>query len=388
MAIHPELSPSSVPQSQGGGRNLTLQRASEISAWTEQAAQSLRNLHISGVRDQEDQTLGSPVRRASPVLTIPLDGDHNHVEQTPTPLRLRRKVTIEEVEQHVRETARVVYRRREPIRRDSLRRREEVLKGREGSRRRQRWENDRLLNNPWAQPPSPADWQIQPTYTRHGTVPYYLASLWEAHYAAKEQARLSRRKTQTHAGVDKTPAGDMHQIPKELRLRLKHMRAAKGLLHDLEEEIRAFVKKWNEAQLMASSQPEETNRETAHTDCDEDDDEEDEIVFAGRKNGAKPPRDTQHTDRQESSDEKLVFESLVDDQSGGFGRWLVHSLASYYGLRTWSVTVGNPPRREAYVGIDPAFWKQRLQYLSSVKMATGRSIQPNDLLPSPLWVSI
>lgn len=34
-----------------------------------------------------------------------------------------------------------VYRRREPIRRDSLKRREALLKGKEGSRRRQRWEN-------------------------------------------------------------------------------------------------------------------------------------------------------------------------------------------------------------------------------------------------------
>jgi R3H-associated N-terminal domain len=32
-------------------------------------------------------------------------------------------------------------RRREPLRRDSLKRREALLKGREGSRRRQRWEN-------------------------------------------------------------------------------------------------------------------------------------------------------------------------------------------------------------------------------------------------------
>ena len=32
-------------------------------------------------------------------------------------------------------------------------------------------------------------------------------------------------------------------------------------------------------------------------------------------------------------------------------RWLVHSIASYYGLHTWSITVGDPARREAYVGI-------------------------------------
>lgn len=31
----------------------------------------------------------------------------------------------------------------------------------------------------------------------------------------------------------------------------------------------------------------------------------------------------------------------------------MHSIASYYGLRTWSITVGDPARREAYVGIPP-----------------------------------
>lgn len=33
------------------------------------------------------------------------------------------------------------YKRKEPVRRDSQRRRELLLKGKEGSRRRQRWEN-------------------------------------------------------------------------------------------------------------------------------------------------------------------------------------------------------------------------------------------------------
>jgi hypothetical protein len=38
-------------------------------------------------------------------------------------------------------TSSVRYKRKEPLRRDSLKRREALLKGKEGSRRRQRWEN-------------------------------------------------------------------------------------------------------------------------------------------------------------------------------------------------------------------------------------------------------
>ena len=53
-------------------------------------------------------------------------------------------------------------------------------------------------------------------------------------------------------------------------------------------------------------------------------------------------------------------------------RWLVHSIATYYGLRTWSVTVGDPARREAYVGI-----KQT--------KASGRPVTFSDGLPRPLW---
>lgn len=49
--------------------------------------------------------------------------------------------------------------------------------------------------------------------------------------------------------------------------------------------------------------------------------------------------------------------SIPDSAGGGrdakayLSRWLVHSIATYYGLRTWSVTVGDPARREAYVGL-------------------------------------
>lgn len=36
-----------------------------------------------------------------------------------------------------------------------------------------------------------------------------------------------------------------------------------------------------------------------------------------------------------------------------YRRWLVHELASYYDLDTWSVTRGDPRRREAYIAFKP-----------------------------------
>ena len=146
MAIHPKLSPAASwsprprrPRPQQNA-NLTPEQASEISAWTEQAAESLENLHLANVRSQDEPPSPSPARHSSPALTIPLDGDNHRVERTPTPLRSKH-ARIAEVEAHVQETARVIYRRREPLRRDSLKRREALLMGKEGSRRRQRWEN-------------------------------------------------------------------------------------------------------------------------------------------------------------------------------------------------------------------------------------------------------
>jgi hypothetical protein len=59
-------------------------------------------------------------------------------------------------------------------------------------------------------------------------------------------------------------------------------------------------------------------------------------------------------------------------------RWLVHSIAAYYGLSSRSVTVGNPARREAYVGIKA----------KEVMMKTGRRVSSPALeadLPRPLY---
>lgn len=83
--------------------------------------------------------------------------------------------------------------------------------------------------------------------------------------------------------------------------------------------------------------------------------------------------------------DKLVLDSPADDRGASFGyveshlslpcnadlacrRWLVHSIATYYDLNTWSVTTGHPARREAYVGLK-----------------SGRPATPTGALPRPLW---
>lgn len=76
---------------------------------------------------------------------------------------------------------------------------------------------------------------------------------------------------------------------------------------------------------------------------------------------------------EELERERKVYEGMANNPDGSFARWLVHSIASYYGLSSRSVTIGM--RREAYVGIK--------------EMKAGRRLSGIQTeLPSPLWGQI
>ncbi|EME44036.1 hypothetical protein DOTSEDRAFT_71739, partial [Dothistroma septosporum NZE10] len=312
MAIHPEL--LATPAT-------SIER---VEAWT--AADT-----VSEVADALGATLISAdslraVRGTHVTIDIPLDERPAAVQDTPPRPRI--------------EAVHTVYKRREPIRRDSQKRREALLKGKEGSRRRQRWENDRLLNNPHAEPPLPSDWQVQPTYPVH-RVPYILAPLWDAEYAKSAKDRQKRAEA-ARVPASKEDAAAA-KVTSELRAKLKKSRGAKGLLQNLEEDVRGFVQQWDEKQKQMESDG-----------LIDPDSEDEEIVFVGR-NGAMSDERKKEKDQQALEKDKMIFESLLDDHGAAFGRYLVHSIAAYYGLKTWSVTTGDPARREAYVGliIDP-----------------------------------
>lgn len=98
------------------------------------------------------------------------------------------------------------------------------------------------------------------------------------------------------------------------------------------------------------------------------DSDDEEIVFVGKN--CTMSDEQRKTVEEELEREKLIFDSLVDDHGASFGRWLVHSIATYYGLTSRSVTNGQ--RREAYVGIKA--------------MKTGRRDSGVAMeLPRPLW---
>lgn len=167
---------------------------------------------------------------------------------------------------------------------------------------------DRLLNNPWAQPPLPSDWEVHPTYPRH-TVPYYLAPLWDAKVSQRQEAERKRRETmQKHAEGQTEAQG---KVPKDLRQKLKKAKAAKGLLQVLEEEVRKFIKTWEE----------KTNKEQ-HM-APEIDSEDEEIVFIGRNehmdDTLSSPETSFYFVEDEIQTNRLIFDSMADDHGASFG---------------------------------------------------------------------
>jgi len=176
---------------------------------------------------------------------------------------------------------------------------------------------DRLLNNPWAQPPLASDWEVHPTYPKH-TVPYYLAPLWDQDMAARAGAEKQKRETaRKQAQASDEGAG---KIPRELREKLKKAKAARGLLKDLEEQVRVFVKSW-----------EDSSKKEAKAENPEIDSEDEEIVFVGR-NGqmSDMPPSPKSKDRKKEDEierDRLVFDSLANDQGASFGYVICISLS-------------------------------------------------------------
>ncbi|KAI0385882.1 R3H-associated N-terminal domain-containing protein [Hypomontagnella monticulosa] len=300
----------------------------DVEAWTISALQSLSV---------------SPVARGTGVsLSIPLD-------EPP------RKAAI--TNQDPRPTSNAITPpTRPPSRRDSQRRREALLKGKEGSRQRRRWENDRLMHVPNAQPPQPFDWEPRPVHPVHN-VPYQIAVVWDnrvrAEVETKKAIAARRKQMQTRTLGDAHVAG---RVPRELFQRAKKTPAVKTWVRSLEEPVRRYLI------------DQELAKEPTHPDTEEDTEDE-EIVFVGRdgttRDGWKKAR---REAKGKTEEEGMIFDALGEDPDSAFRRWITHSISDYYGLNSRSVLVGNPKRKVVYV-----------------QMKTGHAPPVQTELPRPLW---
>jgi hypothetical protein len=122
MAVIPIMSASTVASS-------NMEAAANVQAWTEQAADALQSVNLSTKSPR-----GNPVR-----LSIPLD--QNAMVTSPKPTRFDNPRPRIPTQSQVHTS----YGKRTLVRRDSLERREALLKGKEGSRQRRRWENGKSV---------------------------------------------------------------------------------------------------------------------------------------------------------------------------------------------------------------------------------------------------
>ena len=124
--------------------------------------------------------------------------------------------------------------------------------------------------------------------------------------AARAGAEAKKRETASkHAEARDGSAG---RVPKELREKLRRAKAAKGLLKDLEEQVRLFVKDW-----------EDERKDIGEHELDSEDEE---IVFVGRNGQMNDVPSSPKIGLEESDaerDQRLVFDSLADDQGASFG---------------------------------------------------------------------
>ncbi|KAK2000450.1 hypothetical protein LX36DRAFT_572198 [Colletotrichum falcatum] len=238
--------------------------------------------------------------------------------------------------------------RRPLSRRDSQKKRDALLKGSEGSRQRRRWENDRLVGVPNAQPPLPGDWQVRPTHPVH-VVPYQVAQLWDAPGAGGLRQRTEEKTSRLQAQRKRQQRRDG---------------TATGLGAG-EEPVRAFLARRGD-------------------DSDaEGDSDDDEIVFVGRRQGTAANtaaagtagtgwKKARREVASEPVDTGMVFDALgADDEGASFKRWLTHSISDYYGLQSHSVTTGEPARKVVYVTLrDPP---------------ASAAPKKRTALPRPLW---
>lgn len=267
---------------------------------------------------------------------------------------------------------------------------------------------------PGSVPPSKQDWDV-------GPVPYKSVP-WE--FAVLEGRYGDGGNKGGNKGVER-------EVPRELRETVKRARGMKGMVRVLEERVRGFVEGHLGVQdivlPVGQEKPKTTTEEkeeggngsrpttsaggewvmvdtplptplpTQETDGEEE--EKEDIVFIPKNlsmTGSIPslppinlpiaPGKPQHITIGEQKPKEIpVFHSPPTDPSARLVRYMVHALAEYYGLRSWSVTHvgGDVPKemegqgevRVAYVGLNQTKKKRR-----------GGDKGMERGLPRPLWV--
>lgn len=310
-------------------------------------------------------------------LSIPLD---EPVQPRQRKIVLGPVVDSEDEEEADAPQQRAAFLKRRHSQRDSQRRRDMLLKGKEGSRQRRRWENDRLLHVPNAQPPLPSDWEVRPTHTVHYNLPYHLAQFWDRGLREMVNERLAaeavlRRKqlvaqqagiaspkgkkgkkskksksktatTSSSSGSSTSTSPTFGMVTRDLRQAVKKSETIKLWVRALEEPVRQYVFA-AEAARRATEGDEEiiaavtANMSTSSLEEDDDrseipsdptaasdtyavsDQDDDELVFVGRRTivekEAQASWKRAHREvGNQPVDSGILFDALGDGETGSF----------------------------------------------------------------------
>ncbi|RKF80034.1 hypothetical protein GcM3_049009 [Golovinomyces cichoracearum] len=270
---------------------------------------------------------------------------------------------------------------------DNRNRRELFIKGREGSRRRKRYENANFLNVPNSQQPLPSDWEVHPTYPVHNNIPYYLAFLWER----KFQRQLEDEEEESQSKRKSTISCPHSKASRDLKFALKKAKGAKPILKDIEHEIRTFIIKAAENDLVMNSTSSSQSAEVIES-------EDEDIIFIDRdKDGRGTITMSDETYEEACVQRRRKIESLVfeskscqrgDQDTGRFFRWLIHEAAEYYGLESQSEDTDENGGREGERSARKIIVSFRngspIKYHKDVTTASDESLK----MPRPLWCLI
>ena len=112
------------------------------------------------------------------------------------------------------------------------------------------------------------------------------------------------------------------KVSRQIKEKLKRARSAKWLLQDLEEEVRRFVKYWEEREKEKMMWESGHDGDGLSDQGMLQDSEDEEIVFVGRNgqmDDLKSPRLADMELDIDSERDKLIFDSAIDDQAASFG---------------------------------------------------------------------
>lgn len=190
--------------------------------------------------------------------------------------------------------------RRPPSARDSMKKRDSLLKGKEGSRQRRRWENDRLLHVPNVQPPLPSDWAPHPTH-RISHIPYALASFWDRGVRQAVDGKTTRLAAQRKAQQLKNGSATglaAGEVPRDLREASKKSHVIKSWVRALEEPVRQFLHSLEAGDEIGS--------------------DDEEIVFTGRGSRGGGWKMAHREVQEETVDQGIVFDSFGDVENAAY----------------------------------------------------------------------